>query len=112
MAAQKEWGKWCADKLRLRVVHHSPTAWDWRFSRIPAGGMFVWVKLPDGIDADRLLAPAVARKVAFVPGSTFFVGEVRRNYARLNFSNQPPDRIREGVKRLGVVIREQLAAAA
>ncbi|MGB9369059.1 MAG: DUF6338 family protein [Xanthobacteraceae bacterium] len=47
-AAQREWSKWCADKLKLRVVHYSPTAWDWRFSRIPAGGIFVMVTLADG----------------------------------------------------------------
>jgi hypothetical protein len=46
--AQKEWGKWWAHRLGLNVVHYSPTAWDWRFSRIPGGGMFVMVTLSDG----------------------------------------------------------------
>jgi uncharacterized protein DUF6338 len=48
VAAQKEWGKWFADRLQLRLIHYSPTAWDWRFSRIPAGGIFIMVTLSDG----------------------------------------------------------------
>lgn len=75
----------------------------------PAGGMFVWVQLPASIDADALLAPAIARKMAFVPGTTFFVGETRRNFVRLNFSNQPPTLIAEGMQRFGQVIEAALA---
>jgi 2-aminoadipate transaminase len=71
--------------------------------------MFVWVQLPASIDADALLAPAVARKMAFVPGTTFFVGEIRRNFVRLNFSNQPPPMISEGMQRFGQVIEAALA---
>jgi 2-aminoadipate transaminase len=72
--------------------------------------MFVWLQLPAGLDADALLAAAIARKVAFVPGSTFFVGEVRRNFVRLNFSNQPPAMIVEGMRRFGQVVAEAQAA--
>jgi 2-aminoadipate transaminase len=75
----------------------------------PAGGMFVWLKLPQGLDADGLLAAAIARKVAFVPGSAFFVGEIRRDYVRLNFSNQPPRMIEEGMRRFGEVVAAAMA---
>jgi 2-aminoadipate transaminase len=75
----------------------------------PTGGMFVWLQLPEQLDADALLAGAVARKVAFVPGSSFFVEHVRRNFARLNFSNQPPQAITEGMRRFGQVIVAALA---
>ena len=76
-----------------------------RFTR-PAGGLFVWLELPEGIDARDLLARCVERKVAFVPGAAFFAGEERRNTARLNFSNMPPERLREGVRRLAAALRE------
>jgi hypothetical protein len=46
--AQKEWGIWIANKLSLSTVHVIPAAWDWRFSKIPQGGMFVMVTLTTG----------------------------------------------------------------
>jgi DNA-binding transcriptional MocR family regulator len=76
-----------------------------RYTR-PAGGLFLWVELPEGIDARDLLARCVARKVAFVPGGSFFAGTPRHNTARLNFSNMPPDRIREGIRRFAAALRE------
>jgi hypothetical protein len=46
--AQKEWGVWIADKMRLSTIHVIPAAWDWRFSKMPRGGMFVMVTLTSG----------------------------------------------------------------
>jgi 2-aminoadipate transaminase len=82
-----------------------------RFTR-PRGGLFVWVELPQGMDTTKFVRQAVDRGVLFPPGAGFYRDGTGLNTMRLNFSNQPPDRIREGVKRLGVVIREQFAAAA
>jgi uncharacterized protein DUF6338 len=48
VAAQKEWTNWVADKLDLSIVHVIPAAWDWRFSKVPRGGMFVMVTLTSG----------------------------------------------------------------
>jgi 2-aminoadipate transaminase len=76
-----------------------------RFTR-PAGGLFVWLELPADVDARVLLALCLERKVAFVPGAAFFAGDERRNTARLNFSNMPPERIREGVRRLAAALAE------
>jgi DNA-binding transcriptional MocR family regulator len=76
-----------------------------RFTR-PAGGLFVWLELPEDVDARLLLARCLERKVAFVPGAAFFAGDERRNTARLNFSNMPPERIREGVRRLAAALGE------
>jgi len=45
IAAQKEWASWLAGKLGLEIMHIIPTAWDWRFSRVPRGGMFILVTL-------------------------------------------------------------------
>ncbi len=66
----------------------------------PSGGMFVWARLPEGHDAERLLERAVARDVAFVPGYPFFAGEPDRRTLRLSFTTHSPAEIDEGVKRL------------
>ncbi|NOT35124.1 MAG: PLP-dependent aminotransferase family protein [Candidatus Eisenbacteria bacterium] len=79
-----------------------------RFTR-PDSGMFVWVEFPPTIRSRELLARCLEREVAFVPGDSFFADATRLNTARLNFSNMPPERIREGVKRIGRVLRETLA---
>ncbi len=78
-----------------------------RFTR-PAGGLFLWVELPEGVDARELLLACIERNVAFVPGGPFFPNRGHENTMRLNFSNMPPDRIEEGVRRLGAVLREFL----
>jgi 2-aminoadipate transaminase len=67
----------------------------------PDGGMFVWARLPDGYDAEALLAPALDRDVAFVPGFPFFAGEPDRATLRLSFTAHPPAEIAEGLTRLG-----------
>jgi len=66
----------------------------------PEGGMFVWVTLPETMDAAALLERALARGVAFVPGAEFHVDGGGRNTLRLNFTHVTPDRIREGIQRL------------
>lgn len=81
-----------------------------RFTR-PAGGLFVWLQLPEGVDARELLKRCLDRQVAFVPGGSFFAGEAQHNTARLNFSNMPPERIREGIRRLAAALRELTSAA-
>jgi 2-aminoadipate transaminase len=71
----------------------------------PAGGMFVWVSLPEGMDAEKLLPLAVEEGVAYVAGSPFFVDGSGANTLRLNFSKEDPDKLREGVARLGRAVR-------
>jgi 2-aminoadipate transaminase len=78
----------------------------------PAGGLFVWIELPEGVDARDLLARCVERKVAFVPGGSFFAGTRQENTARLNFSAMPPERIREGVRRMAAALHELRPAMA
>src|SRR3712207_1625831 len=63
----------------------------------PLGGMFVWARLPGGWDADALLARALAREVAFVPGHPFFAGAPDRSTLRLSFTAHPPAEIAEGL---------------
>jgi 2-aminoadipate transaminase len=66
----------------------------------PDGGMFVWARLPDGWDAQPLLARALEHDVAFVPGFPFFAGEPDRAALRLSFTAHPPAEIGEGLARL------------
>jgi len=74
----------------------------------PDGGLFVWVRLPDGIDAGRLLPDAMRERVAFVPGAPFYPANACPETMRLNFSNRPPDLIAEGMARLGACASRRL----
>jgi 2-aminoadipate transaminase len=74
----------------------------------PEGGMFLWGVLPQGMDAADVLKIAIERKVAFVPGAAFHPTGGGDNTMRLNFSFCNPETIREGVTRLGYVLKEQL----
>jgi 2-aminoadipate transaminase len=68
---------------------------------VPEGGMFLWLSLPEGIDADQIWEKALEQKIAFVPGAPFYPEHPKKNTLRLNFSNSDPDTIREGMARLG-----------
>jgi 2-aminoadipate transaminase len=72
----------------------------------PRGGFFLWVKLPDGLDAGELLTVARARGVIYVVGSAFFVDGGGQQFMRLSFSAPPPERIEEGVVRLAAAVAE------
>ncbi len=74
----------------------------------PAGGFFVWVTLPEGLDASAMLPRGVGARVAFVPGPAFFAdGQGSRN-VRLSYCFPPPDRIATGVERFAQVVRGEL----
>jgi 2-aminoadipate transaminase len=75
----------------------------------PQGGMFLWGKLPEGVDASEVLKLAVEKKVAFVPGVSFHPDGDGKNTMRLNFSFSSPDTIREGITRLGTTLKEVLS---
>jgi 2-aminoadipate transaminase len=72
----------------------------------PQGGMFLWGILPEGMDAADALKIAIERKVAFVPGAAFHPNGGGANTMRINFSYSSPDTIREGITRLGKVLKE------
>ncbi len=75
----------------------------------PAGGLFIWANLPDFIDTTDLLARALRENVAFVPGEGAYLDGRGRHSMRLNFSGSDEDQIREGIRRIGEVIKEQVA---
>jgi 2-aminoadipate transaminase len=76
----------------------------------PEGGLFLWVTLPRGGDAQRLLEDALREKVAFVPGASFFPCGGGEETFRLNFSYCSPERIEEGIRRLGRVVARHVGA--
>jgi len=78
----------------------------------PGGGLFVWAKLPEGLDSKAMMPRAIAARVAYVPGTGFYADGTGRANLRLNFSFPPPDRIREGVRRLAGVMEQELAMRA
>jgi 2-aminoadipate transaminase len=70
----------------------------------------VWATLPSYIDTSDLLAKALRENVAFVPGAAAYVDGARgANSMRLNFSGSTEDEIREGIRRIGKVVGEQVA---
>lgn len=72
----------------------------------PEGGMFIWLTLPENIDSRRLLELALQdSKVAFVPGQAFFCDHSGCNTARLSFATEKPERIRDGIERLALLIK-------
>jgi 2-aminoadipate transaminase len=78
----------------------------------PKGGLFLWMTLAPGMDAQRLFEAALRENVAFVPGESFYAPNGHRENAhrqlRLNFSAVDPERIREGVRRLSIAVKAQL----
>ena len=72
----------------------------------PQGGLFAWAQLPKNVNARDVLIKSLKKNVAFVPGGSFFPNGGMENTLRLNFSNMPEDRIVEGMKRLGAVLKE------
>ncbi len=72
----------------------------------PEGGMFVWITLPDHLDAEVLLPNAIEHGVAYVTGAPFYVEAARVNTLRVTFASEPEATLREGAKRLGAVVRD------
>ena len=87
------------------MKEHFPTSVTWTE---PEGGMFIWVTLPQQIDAMKLLEQSLAAKVAFVPGAPFYANDPASNTLRLSFVTVPPERIREGIAILGKLIAGML----
>ena len=76
----------------------------------PQGGLFLWITLPRGQDSQKMLAPALAQNVAFVPGDCFYAhaDDEARRHMRLNFSSAKPEQIREGIRRLSIAVEHEL----
>jgi 2-aminoadipate transaminase len=93
------------DVMLDALAEHFPRAAEWTH---PQGGLFIWATLPAYIDTTDLLARALREHVAFVPGRAAFTDGRGGSAMRLNFSGVGEDDIREGVRRIGEVVREQV----
>ena len=94
------------DTMLDSLAEHFPAQAEWTR---PGGGLFIWATLPDFIDTSDLLARALRENVAFVPGEGAFLDGRGRSSMRLNFSGANEERIREGIRRIGEVVKEQVA---
>lgn len=72
----------------------------------PEGGMFLWLMLPEYIDATLLFEKAIAKGIAFVPGVPFFVQNPKKNTLRLSFTHVSSEEITRGVQKLGEAFEE------
>jgi len=71
----------------------------------PKGGLFVWVDLPEELDAEKVLVKALEYKVAFIPGESFYPNGGNKSHFRLNYATMPEKEIVEGITRLGKLLK-------
>jgi 2-aminoadipate transaminase len=97
------------DVMLQAMEEHFPPGVTWTR---PQGGLFLWVRMPESMDAERLLEIAIEEKVAFVPGRAFYPGGTDgRCCMRLNFSYSAPEIIVEGISRLGRAMKRMMEQA-
>ena len=96
-----------AEALDASLRTHMSSHAQWR---APEGGMFLWLRLNGGLDAQTLLETAVEAGVAFVPGAPFFASAPDHATLRLCFSTVGPAAIERGVATLGRVVRDAARA--
>jgi len=94
------------DVMLASLEKHMPPGVSWTH---PKGGLFLWASLPEPLNTVDIFEAAVKEKVAFVPGTSFYALGGGENTMRLNFSNSSPEKIEEGISRLGKVVKKQLA---
>ena len=94
------------DAMAKALAASLPPGCEWQ---TPEGGMFFWIRLPEGLDAMALLPRAVDAGIAYVPGAAFYAHQPDTRTLRLSFVTLTPDLIAEGVDKLGRVLHEALA---
>jgi 2-aminoadipate transaminase len=97
------------DAMAAALARHMPEGTEWQ---LPHGGMFFWLRLPEGCDAMGLLPTAVAAGVAYVPGAAFYAHAPDPRTLRLSYVTLSPAEIADGVAVLGRVLREHLELTA
>ena len=93
------------DAMLESLDAHFPASATWTK---PGGGFYVWVNLPPEIDTKAMMPKAIVAKVAYVPGTAFYADGFGSWSMRLSYCHPTPERIREGVKALGGVIKQEL----
>lgn len=94
------------DAMIAGLADHLPAGCSWN---TPAGGFFVWVGLPAGLDSQAMLPRAVTARVAYVPGTAFYTDGFGSRFMRLSYCYPTPERIIEGTRRLGEVLNREAA---
>ena len=94
------------DAMLAAMMREMPGGVEWN---TPAGGMFLWVRLPEGMNAVELLPRAVERNVAFVPGRAFYAGQPDARTLRLSFVTSSVAQIDIGIAALAAAIRDMRA---
>ena len=92
------------DAMLRALADEMPAGTTWTH---PAGGFFVWVTLPEGLDSQAMLPRAVTARVAYTPGTAFYADGLGSRNMRLSFCFPTPERIREGVRRLAQVVNHE-----
>lgn len=95
------------DAMLAAMDRYFPPEVDWTQ---PEGGLFLWGTMPKYLHASEVLKEAIEQKVAFVPGDSFFPNGGGHNTMRINFSYATPEKIQEGIQRLGDVLHRQVKA--
>ena len=90
------------DAMLVALERHLPPGARWT---IPDGGLYLWVRLPEGVSALALYRAALAHDVVVAPGGAYFPAGDDHPFIALNFAAQPPERIDEGIRRLGAAMR-------
>jgi 2-aminoadipate transaminase len=95
------------DTMLDAIAEHWPS--EVKYTR-PAGGLFLWPRMPAGINTKDFFEKAIEEKVAYVPGYAFYPeGEGEHHAMRLNFSNASEEMINEGIYRMGIALKKELA---
>lgn len=93
------------DLLAHSVAEHMPTA---ALDRLPRGGLNLWVRLPDGVDVERLARACEAEGVLIAAGTEWFPSDPSGPFVRLNFAGPDPSRFPDATRIIGKVLRSQL----
>ncbi|WOQ17066.1 PLP-dependent aminotransferase family protein [Raineyella sp. W15-4] len=92
------------DAMLKALTEYMPAGSSWTH---PRGGFFVWLTVPVGIDSQAMLPRAVTNRVAYTPGTAFYADDLGARNIRLSYCYPTPERIREGVRRLGEVLNRE-----
>jgi DNA-binding transcriptional MocR family regulator len=94
------------DAMLESLEQHFPKEATWTK---PGGGFYVWVNLPPEIDTKAMMPKAIVAKVAYVPGTAFYADGFGSWSMRLSYCHPTPERIREGVKALGGIVKQEMS---
>ncbi|CCH35751.1 PLP-dependent aminotransferase family protein [Actinosynnema sp. NPDC047251] len=87
------------------LEQHMPVGSTWNK---PNGGFYVWLTVPEGVDTKAMLPRAITQRVAYASGTGFYADGLGSRQLRISYCYPTPERIREGVRRLANVIKDEM----